>query len=51
MELEIIFNKEIIFDGNIEFDYEFLIIEGIYLDIDLKNVEILYCLLYMLLLV
>lgn len=46
--LEKIFNKETILDGNIEFDYQPLITEGIYSDTDPKNVEILHRSLHML---
>ncbi|MCI2898990.1 hypothetical protein FH128_03445 [Staphylococcus hominis] len=48
MGLETIFNKETILDGNIEFDYEPLITEGIYSDTDPKNGEILHRSLHML---
>lgn len=44
MGLETIFNKETILDGNIEFDHEPLITEGIYSDTDPKNGEILHML-------
>lgn len=41
-KLKEIFNDETILDGNVTFDYEPLITEGIYKDTDGKNVEIIH---------
>ncbi|MGK0575995.1 DUF6339 family protein [Macrococcus capreoli] len=41
-KLKEIFNEETILDGNMKFDYEPLVTEGIYKDTDGKNVEIIH---------
>ncbi|MGV2929233.1 DUF6339 family protein [Macrococcus capreoli] len=41
-KLKEIFNEETILDGNMTFDYEPLVTEGIYKDTDGKNVEIIH---------